>query len=233
MKISEELDIHPPKENRIRKKNPIIEYDINLTSYTPALQLSPYEHWRAKFIEFLDVLVEKLKHTFDKTNLGMIGNIEQLFLSVINTEGNKDSLISSVYTFYKNDLSSVEDLQFELQMLKRLVKSEKSPVTSITCFISMYKSLTKEVRDMLPNITRLVTILLVVGVSGASAERSFSVLRRLKTWLRSTMTQARMTQLSILAIEREKSGETECLKIARAFISNERRERKFGKFPSS
>ena len=233
LKISEELDIHPPKENRIRKKNPIIEYDINLTSYTPALQLSPYEHWRAKFIEFLDVLVEKLKHTFDKTNLGMIGNIEQLFLSVINTEDNKDSLISSVYTFYKNDLSSVEDLQFELQMLKRLVKSEKSPLTSITCFISMYKSLTKEVRDILPNITRLVTILLVVGVSGASAERSFSVLRRLKTWLRSTMTQARMTQLSILAIEREKSGETECLKIARAFISNERRERKFGKFPSS
>ena len=55
---------------------------------------------------------------------------------------------------------------------------------------------------MLPNITRLVTILLMVGVSGTSAERSSSVLRRLKTWLRSTMTQARMTQLSILDIQR-------------------------------
>ena len=114
---------------------------------------------------------------------------------------------------YKNDLSSVDDLQFELQMLQQLVKS---PVVTITGFISMYKLLTKEVREMLPNITGLVTILLVVGVSGASAERSFSVLRRLKTWLRSTMTQARMTQLSILAIEKEKSEETDCLEIARA-----------------
>ena len=53
---------------------------------------------------------------------------------------------------------------------------EKLPIPSITCYISMYKSLTKEVREMLPNITRLVTILLVVGLSGRSAERSFSVL---------------------------------------------------------
>ena len=72
-----------------------------------------------------------------------------------------------------NDLSSVEDLQFELQMVKRLLKSEKLAVLSITSFISIYKSLTKEVRDMLTNITRLVTILLVVGVSGASAEIIF------------------------------------------------------------
>ena len=115
-------------------------------------------------------------------------------------------------------------------MLQRLVKSEKLSVASITDFVSIYKSLTKEVREMLPNITKLVTFLLVVGVSGASAERSFSVLRRLKTWLRSTMTQERMTQLSILAIE-EKSEETDCLKIARTFINNESRERKFGRFP--
>ena len=90
---------------------------------------------------------------------------------MINTEVIEDSLTSSVCTFYKNDLSSVEDLQFELQMVKRLLKSEKLAVLSITSFISIYKSLTKEVRDMLPNITRLVTILLVVGVSGASPEK--------------------------------------------------------------
>ena len=62
------------------------------------------------------MFVEKLKHTLDKTNFGMISNIEQLFLSVINPEAIKDSLTSSVYTFYKNGLSSVENLQFELQL---------------------------------------------------------------------------------------------------------------------
>ena len=136
-------------------------------------------------------------------NLGIFCDIEKLLLSVVAAEVIQDTMISSVYTFYKNDISSVEDLQFEIQMLKRVVKSEKLTVSSITSFISMYKSLAKEVRDMLPSVTRLVTILLVVEVSGASAEQSFSVLRRLKTWLKSTMTQSRLTQLSILAIEKD------------------------------
>ena len=39
LKISGELDIHPSKENRIRKRNSRIEYDIHLTSYAPSLQL--------------------------------------------------------------------------------------------------------------------------------------------------------------------------------------------------
>ena len=82
LKISEEIDIHPPKENRVRKRNSRIEYDIHLTIYDPALQHPPYEHWRAQFIEFLDVLVEKLKHTFDRKNLGIISHIEKLILIV-------------------------------------------------------------------------------------------------------------------------------------------------------
>ena len=107
LKISGELDIHPPKENRIRKRNSRIEYDIHLTSYAPSLQLPPYEHWRAQFIEFLDLLVEKLKLTFDKKNLGILSNIEKLVLSVISTDDIEKSMISSVYTFYMDDLSSV------------------------------------------------------------------------------------------------------------------------------
>ena len=71
---------------------------------------------------------------------------------MIYTDDIEESMISSVYTFYKNDLSSVDDLQFELQMLQRLVKSEKLPVATIAGFISMYKLLTKEVREMLPFI---------------------------------------------------------------------------------
>ena len=47
LKISEELDFHPPKENRVRKRNSRIGYDIHLTIYDPALQHPPYEHWRA------------------------------------------------------------------------------------------------------------------------------------------------------------------------------------------
>ncbi|KAI6658814.1 Zinc finger MYM-type protein 1-like [Oopsacas minuta] len=143
-------------------------------------------------------------------------------------------MISSVYTFYKNDVSSVEDLQFEIQMLKCVEKSVRltvSSTTSTTSFFSMYKSLAKEVRNMLLNVTRLVIILLVLGVSGTSAVQSLSVLHRLNTWLRSTMTQSRLTRLSILAIENEKSAKIDSMKITSAFINVKHREEKFGRLP--
>ena len=69
LKISEELDLHPPKEIRVRKRNSRIENDINFTSYAPVVKATPYEHWRTHFFEFLDVLTDKMKHTFDKNNL--------------------------------------------------------------------------------------------------------------------------------------------------------------------
>ena len=46
-------------------------------------------------------------------------------------------------------------------------------------------------------------MLLVAPASSAEAERSFSALRRLKTWLRSTMTQLRLNSLAVRHVHQE------------------------------
>ena len=51
-----------------------------------------------------------------------------------------------------------------------------------------------------PNIHRLLTILATLPITTASAERSFSTLRRLKTYLRSTMSSERLTSIALLNI---------------------------------
>jgi hypothetical protein len=43
-------------------------------------------------------------------------------------------------------------------------------------------------------------------VSSANAERSFSALKRVKTYLRSTMAEQRLNNLCIMSIERELSS---------------------------
>ncbi|XP_025196827.1 zinc finger MYM-type protein 1-like [Melanaphis sacchari] len=55
-------------------------------------------------------------------------------------------------------------------------------------------------------LTKIIENLLVVPVSSASAERSFSTMKRVKTYLRSTMTSSRLNNLTLLSIEREISG---------------------------
>ena len=56
---------------------------------------------------------------------------------------------------------------------------------------------------MYPNLTRLLQVLITLPVSNAEAERSFSVLKRLKTDLRSTIGQERLNSLALLAVHNE------------------------------
>jgi histone deacetylase complex regulatory component SIN3 len=63
--------------------------------------------------------------------------------------------------------------------------------------------------DLYPNVTKCLHVLLAMPVSTASAERSFSSMRRLKTYLRSTMTTERLSGLGLLNIHREKEINSE------------------------
>lgn len=60
-------------------------------------------------------------------------------------------------------------------------------------------------RIMLPEMTKLVKLALTVPVTSCSSERSFSGLRRLKTYLRSTMGQARLTHVAVLNTHKDVS----------------------------
>ena len=56
---------------------------------------------------------------------------------------------------------------------------------------------------MFPNIHTILKVLLTMPISAASAERSFSGLRRLKTYLRSNMSETRLSGLALLHIHHE------------------------------
>ena len=58
--------------------------------------------------------------------------------------------------------------------------------------------------DSFPNAYIAYRILLTISVTVASAERSFSKLKLIKSYLRSTMSQERLSGLAILSIEEKK-----------------------------
>ena len=88
-----------------------------------------------------------------------------------------------------------------------------------------------EVRGLFEQVEILVWLLLTVPASSAEAERSFSGLRRLKTWLRSTMTQSRLNSVAVCHIHKDKLDKLNRRQIAQQFIAaNERRRITFGCF---
>ena len=57
--------------------------------------------------------------------------------------------------------------------------------------------------ELYPSISTVLLILYTMPASTATTERSFSVLRRLKTYLRTTILQDRLTSLAVLHVHRD------------------------------
>ena len=62
-----------------------------------------------------------------------------------------------------------------------------------------------EIKECFPLLLETIQIALTIGVTTATAERTFLSLKRLKTYLRSTMLQECLNHLALLHIERDLS----------------------------
>ncbi|XP_060845842.1 52 kDa repressor of the inhibitor of the protein kinase-like [Rhopalosiphum padi] len=63
--------------------------------------------------------------------------------------------------------------------------------------------------DMYPNIFKFLQILATLPVSTATAERPFSTLKRIKTYLRNSMSEKRLNGLAMLSIHRDLDCQTD------------------------
>ena len=86
-------------------------------------------------------------------------------------------------------------------------------------------------REMLTEIDKLLRIYFTFPVTSATAERSFSSLRRLKTYLRSTMDNCKLNNLFLMYIHDDRTDKLDLLEVAKTFASsNQRRLNYFGRF---
>ena len=78
-------------------------------------------------------------------------------------------------------------------------------------------------------VLKLSRLMYVLPATTATAERSFSSLRRLKTYLRTTMSSQRLNHLMILHVHKDSTEKLDLHEISSLFISrNERRQNVFG-----
>ena len=112
-----------------------------------------------------------------------------------------------------------ELLCMESTLAKRtLIKAEMENVGDV--FLEL-----TPLRAAFPNLLKAIQIALTISVSTAQCERSFSALKRIKTYLRSTMTEQRLTDLAILAIEKELTSELSLDAIVTEFAATDKNRR--------
>jgi hypothetical protein len=125
--------------------------------------------------------------------------------------------VSYVQNFYKDDFEDYAQLQLHRDILLDQAKANKKEIQKFDAVFSFLKendSLAKVAHQMV----KLIRIVLCMPVSNCTSERSFSGLRRLKTYLRSTMTQERLNHLAVLSVHREVLESVDFNKLTDEFI---------------
>jgi len=119
------------------------------------------------------------------------------------------------------------------KMIKTANDGSKITITQVTNVRTIADTLlqSKIYRDMLSEISKAVVLYFTFPVTSATAERAFSSLRRVKTFLRNTMTPSRLYNFFALYVHTSKTDELNLLEIARSFVNvNSRRLNYFGNF---
>lgn len=144
------------------------------------------------YFPVLDTLINDITYRFQENDLKVLHSLRSV-LSKNEVEEDDVNLVCGTYKVSEKELYS------ELNVFSRMCANkniEDEFDQRLKVFVEQNLS------ECFPNLNNMFKTFLTVPVSSASSERSFSCLRRLKTYLRNTTGQERLHHLSVLFIER-------------------------------
>lgn len=194
-------------------------------------ELSPTEYYKINFyFTILDTAVSKVGERFElmtahNENFQFLNNI--YLLSDLNRDDKMKyctSLQSKLTDSQRNesDINAV-DLCDEIEILLTYI----TPVPDMNALAVLNYIFSNDLLPLFPNLTIALRIFLTIPVTVASGERSFSKLKLIKNYLRSTMSQERLINLSLISIENKISKEIDVTDLINEFALKKARKVNF------
>ena len=223
-KKATQLNIDEPALPRKRKRT--VRYESG--NAAPEFHTSIEGYYRQAYFEVLDVICSTIEDRFRQPGYQLYSNLEQLLLKAVCKE-NYSSEFDFVTKFYGPDLN-VHALEMQLQIFATnfIMEGKK---TSIKDILKYLRNISSAQRALLSEICVIAKLILVMPATNAVSERSFSALRRVKTYLRSTMKQTRLNHLMILHVHKDITDSLNLNDIRNEFVRcSEHRLSVFGHF---
>lgn len=178
------------------------------------------------FIPLLDNVIEDLKTRFSQNTLELFQLsffLPSNFLKLPKDQKEETDKIKSVANDFqillnKNDICSQLVGEYYIWKEKWIREYQKDSSIISKHAIDVLQNCDEEV---FPLINKILKLLITLPISNSSSERTFSSLRRLKTWLRSRMSETRLTGLALMNIHRDTDIDVE--KVIQRFSKNKRK----------
>ena len=186
-------------------------------AHRPNVEGTLEEYYRSTiYVPYIDSMIQSLESRFGESNQPYY-HIFALHPKEIQQRERSEfkRIISSITQTYEIDNLMEEALTWYD------VHKHNPPSNNCAGLIELVKQ-----TSMFPAVRKAILIALTLPATSCTAERSFSTLRRVKTWLRSTMSDKRLSSLCMLSVHRDKvsSQKTEIMnKVIDKFRRNPRR----------
>ena len=216
IRVAENLEIGQPLLPRYRR--PPARLD---SGSRPHCFATPKEYYRHLYLQACDLLQNELKERFDqKENLAPVLALESLLIKAGNGENYEDVLQAVEDSCYANDFN-ITALRRQLPLLVDVVKQLKPTVRKVTSIRTVCQAMNTNntYKVMLSEVHVLLCLYLTVPVTSSTCERTFSVLKRLLTYLRSTMTEKRLNNCLLLHVHKDLTDQLNIVEVANEFIS--------------
>ena len=140
--------------------------------------------------------------------------LQKLESVLILDDASRQPLIEEIIQFYGSDFDSADRLTTQLHILisSSGIETQKLNLQSI---ITHMKTLIPQKSE----VTKILKLILLTPATNATSERSFSALRRLKTWLRTMTSQQRINWCMILNVHKDRTDKLSITEIADEFIT--------------
>ena len=171
-----------------------------------------------------------IKDRFDQPGYKALQQLEDLLVEAARGEEYAAEL-AYVVDRYGDDLVP-SSLETQLQSFTTAYSSrsptEKPTLSDVKASIL---ALSPAQRVAISEVCTVLKLIMVIPATNAVSERSASALRRVKTYLRSTMSQARLNNLLLLHTHKQRTDALDILSCLNLFVQgSEHRQQVFGKF---
>lgn len=235
LRLISELDVSEPSLPR-RRKHPR-RYEEG--DAEPEFSETVEDLYRKAYFEALDLVIECIKDRFDQPGYKIYRNLQDLLLKATASDfDNYKEEFQFVTTFYGPDFTpSLFKAQLELLNTYFTERAAADGACQSTTTVTVHdimtcvQSLSRSQQTLMSEVITLIKLVLVMPATNATSERSFSALRRVKTYLRSTMSQARLNSLMTLHVHKNRTDSLNLTMVANEFVQRkEGRLALFGKF---
>jgi len=220
MDIAEELKTEKILPAKRQKRTP---KDFDCDSAAEETLNSPEEAFRRQFfLALVDTALRSLNDRFSKME-----DVYALYSFLFSKDNMRQALNENkLQVKCKNLETMLHDIEAEDLVLEVRSAIHTSPDHVSACPQDMLNYIyCEDMLDLYSNLSIALRLLLTLPVTVASGERSFSALKLIKSYLRSSMSQERLRGLALISIERNIRRSLNMEDLVTAFVQAKVRKR--------